>query len=108
MKINTMYVVLKPTPVSELADILFEADLYRLCLQFLGGQKPDGIHAIYTGFVEAEDEAGKLLKARDKEEAMKAKRKAKKPLCKQCGERPAHPDSLYCTTCLPFYLVRTR
>ena len=63
MKIQTLWVVTKPGPESELGDICFETDANGLALQFLGGLKPDEIHAFYTERKEAEKEAIRILKA---------------------------------------------
>lgn len=58
------FVVTKPNARSEFADICFQTDLAGLRLQFLGGLKPEEIHAIYTKKIEAETAAHWLLDRR--------------------------------------------
>ncbi|MFA6433731.1 MAG: hypothetical protein WCW52_03465 [Elusimicrobiales bacterium] len=63
MKIEKLWVVVKPGPESVLADICFEADAKGLARQFRGGLREDEIHALFTGRAEAEREARRLLAA---------------------------------------------
>jgi len=67
MKYGTDYkfwVVTDPTPHSELIDILFEASLRDLELQFKGGLSADHNPTLFTEKSEAEREARKRLRAR--------------------------------------------
>ena len=56
------WVVTKPTIESNLADILFESDLFGFILQVKGGLKGYEIVGIYTNYSEAKKIAQKLLK----------------------------------------------
>ncbi len=70
MKIEKMWVVVRPSPASELGDVCFETDAKGLALQFKGGLDPEDIHAVYTGREEAEKEAGRVLTAFKKYDAV--------------------------------------
>ena len=63
MKIEKLWVIVRPSPTSELSDICFETDAKGLALQFKGGLDPDEIHALYTSRNEAEREAERILVA---------------------------------------------
>lgn len=69
MRIEKLWVVTKPGPVSELGDICFETDAKGLALQFRGGLKEEDIHALYTIHEEAEKEAKRILAAFKKYDA---------------------------------------
>lgn len=61
-KINSFWVVTKPTKHSEFGDILFKSDIKSMQYQFLGGLKKNEIVGIYQFKAEAEKIAKKLLK----------------------------------------------
>ena len=63
MRIENLWVVVRPSPASELGDICFETDAKGLALQFKGGLAPEEIHALYTSRNEAEREAKRILVA---------------------------------------------
>lgn len=67
MKIEKLWIVTYPTPISELADIMFETDLDGLSLQFLGGLRAQDIAGMFTTQGEAEKEAKALLGLRHQE-----------------------------------------
>lgn len=54
MKIENFWVVTEPTKNSELADILFESDIKKMHLQYLGGLRTDEIIGIFSTKEEAE------------------------------------------------------
>lgn len=54
---DTFWVVTDPTPLSELADILFQASLADLALQFKGGLTIEENPTLYTDETEARTEA---------------------------------------------------
>lgn len=63
-KVNKFWVVTKPNKKSELIDILFNADMKRMGLQFKGGLSGKEIISIFTTKNEAEKVAKMaLLKA---------------------------------------------
>ena len=62
---DKFWVVLDPTPYSEIGDILFEASLRELELQFKGGLEMDRNPTLFTDRKEAKDEAfGRLTMMR--------------------------------------------
>lgn len=61
MKVKTLWIVMKPTGVSEMYDICYSADVKSLQLHFLGGLKPENIWALYTTEKEARTVAKWLL-----------------------------------------------
>ena len=61
-KLGKFWVVTYPTFDSELGDILFQADINRMYLQFLGGLTIKMIAGVYKRKKEAEEHAKKLLK----------------------------------------------
>jgi len=61
MKIDKIWVVIKPTKHSTMRDILFHADMSRLRLQFLGGLTAREIVGVWTTRREAEKVAKSLL-----------------------------------------------
>lgn len=63
MKIEKLWVVVRPSPSSEIGDVCFETDAKGLALQFKGGLSPEEIHALYTSRNEAEREAERILTA---------------------------------------------
>lgn len=63
MKIEKLWVVVRPSRLAELGDVCFETDAAGLALQFKGGLDPEGIHALYTSRNEAEREAERVLTA---------------------------------------------
>lgn len=63
MKVEKLWVVVRPGPSSELADVCFETDAKGLALQFKGGLNPEEIHAVYTSMNEAQREAERILAA---------------------------------------------
>lgn len=63
MRIEKLWVVVRPSPTSELGDICFATDAKGLALQFKGGLDPEDIHALYTSRNEAEREAERILVA---------------------------------------------
>lgn len=69
MKLGKFWMVTKPKPLSELADICFEIDAKGLALQFKGGLDPEDIHAVYTERGEAEKDARRVLAAFKKYDA---------------------------------------
>ena len=60
-ELGKFWVVTLPTEHSELEDIYFEADIFRMQLQFLGGLKKDEIVGIYKNHNKAKKHAEKLL-----------------------------------------------
>lgn len=64
LDIDKFYIVYKPTPVSEMADIFSgqASDLGDLYRQFKGGLKPEDIYGIYTNIASAQKDSDKLLK----------------------------------------------
>lgn len=63
-KVQNFWVVTKPTKRSTLVDILFNADMKRMELQFKGGLSASEIIGIFTTKIEAEKVAKMaLLKA---------------------------------------------
>ena len=65
MKIDTIWVVTRPSPVSEMVDLLFEADPGRLELQFRGGLKGKDVIGMFTTFPEARAAAIEAIRQRD-------------------------------------------
>lgn len=63
MRIEKLWVIVRPSPMSELGDICFETDAKGLAIQFKGGLDPEEIHALYTSHNEAEREAKRILVA---------------------------------------------
>jgi hypothetical protein len=63
MRIEKLWVVVRPSPASELGDICFQTDAKGLALQFKGGLDPEEIHALYTAGNEAYREAERILAA---------------------------------------------
>jgi len=63
MKIEKLWVVVRPSPASELGDVCFETDAKGLAMQFKGGLAEGDVHALYTGQDEAEKEAKRILSA---------------------------------------------
>jgi len=63
MRIEKLWVIVRPSPTSEFGDICFETDAKGLALQFKGGLDPEEIHALYTSRNEAEREAKRILVA---------------------------------------------
>ena len=61
---DKFWVVLDPLPSSTIGDILFEADLEYLRLQFLGGLTPGRNPTLFSDKADAEEEALARLKAR--------------------------------------------
>ena len=61
MKVKKLWIVTKPTPDSELSDILFETDMEGLERQFRGGLTPEEIFAVYIDEGEASIDAIMLL-----------------------------------------------
>jgi len=62
---DTFWVVVDPTPASEMGDVVFESSLRELELQFKGGLTIDRNPTIFTDRREAEIEAyGRLVAAR--------------------------------------------
>jgi glycogen synthase len=62
---DKFWIVLDPTPYSEIGDILFEASLRDLELQFKGGLQMDRNPTLFTERKEAKDEAfGRLTMMR--------------------------------------------
>ncbi len=61
---DTLWVVLDPTPASELADICFAATLRDLEQQFRGGLSCDRSLTLFTDHREAEAEAAVRMVAR--------------------------------------------
>ena len=62
---DQMWVVVDPTPESELSDVLFESSLRKLALQFKGGLSMDANPTIFSDRQLAEYEAfGRLTAAR--------------------------------------------
>jgi hypothetical protein len=62
---DKFWVVTDPTPESELGDVLFEASLTDLELQFKGGLKMESNPTLFTEKGEAENEARARLVARN-------------------------------------------
>lgn len=69
MKIEKLWVVVRPSRLAELGDVCFETDAAGLALQFKGGLDPEEIHAIYTACNEAQREAERILTAFKKYDA---------------------------------------
>ena len=63
MRIEKLWVVVRPKPTSELGDICFQTDAKGLALQFKGGLDPEEICALYTSGNEAQREADRILTA---------------------------------------------
>ena len=63
MKIEKLWVVVRPRRACEVDDVCFETDAKGLALQFKGGLDPEEIHALYTSHNEAEREAKRILVA---------------------------------------------
>ena len=63
MRIEKLWVVVRPSPTSELGDICFQTDAKGLAIQFKGGLDPEDIHALYTSRNEAERDAERILVA---------------------------------------------
>lgn len=63
MRIEKLWVVVRPGRLSEFADVCFETDVKGLALQFKGGLEPEEIHAVYTSMNEAQREAERILAA---------------------------------------------
>ncbi|MBI4376335.1 MAG: hypothetical protein HY549_07775 [Elusimicrobia bacterium] len=70
MRIEKLWVIVRPSPTSEFGDICFETDAKGLALQFKGGLDPEDIHAFYTSRNEAEREAERILAASKKYHAV--------------------------------------
>lgn len=60
-EVGNFWVVTKPTGDSQVIDILFEADIPRMALQFLGGLLPHQISGIYKSRAKAKKHAEKLI-----------------------------------------------
>ncbi|MBN1458350.1 MAG: hypothetical protein JXA57_02355 [Armatimonadetes bacterium] len=59
---DKFWMVIDPTPISQLVDILFETSLRDLELQFRGGVTADRNPTLFSDWAEAEREArGRLL-----------------------------------------------
>lgn len=71
MKISSFWVVIKPTALSTLDDIVFRATPQDIGFQFLGGLKPNDVVAFYEDESSAM-EKGKLLIHRAKIDAKKS------------------------------------
>jgi len=60
---ETFWVVVSPSPVSDLGDVCFECDFHRFALQVWGGLDEDKIVGIFADEAEAKELAEKLLRA---------------------------------------------
>jgi len=60
---ETFWVVVSPSPVSDLGDVCFECDFRRFALQVRGGLDEKKIVAIFADDTEAKELAEKLLRA---------------------------------------------
>ena len=67
---DKFWIVINPSCVSEMGDILFECSLKELDLQFKGGLGMDRNPTIFTDYKEAEVEAHARLVTRDAAEAI--------------------------------------
>ena len=63
MKLQKLWVVVRPRRPCEIDDICFETDAKGLALQFKGGLDPEDIHALYSSRNEAQREAERILAA---------------------------------------------
>ena len=63
MKIEKLWVVVRPRRACEVDDVCFETDAKGLALQFKGGLDPEDIHALYSSRNEAQREAERILAA---------------------------------------------
>ena len=61
MRLEKIWIVTKPTHESTINDILFDCDIDRLYLQFLGGMRPHDVAGMFTDQLEATMEAKILL-----------------------------------------------
>ena len=67
MKIKQMWLVTKPTKLSEMQDIFCKITVEGLRAQFLGGLQADEVYGLYTTEKEAREIAEWLLHLRDAE-----------------------------------------
>lgn len=65
MRVNRLYIVTKPTDISEVEDIYSGTDAAGFVLQVKGGLEADEIHSIYTNENEARAVAEELIAVRD-------------------------------------------
>ena len=65
-EIGKFWVIMKPTPESEMSDILFDTTLFGFVIQVQGGLKQDEIHGIYRDSAKARSTAERLLSQRRK------------------------------------------
>lgn len=63
-KLETIWIVTKPSDISEMVDICWDTDLQGLARQFVGGLKPEDIVAMFDSESEAVQLADKLLAQR--------------------------------------------